>query len=689
MIAITNQAGADLHLNPGQRLNIEQNGGWLADEELPGALSYPIGFPLSEHNNRFLEYAYRPDHARPEMELPVTVGLDGVLYRRCTLSYRVSGGRGDGFLKIDGGEVYGKLRGMSLLDALPDVVTVDDGLLTNTLAQRLGEIARLPPGQFPFTVFPIRNELFFEPDMAEKLTGFAQQPYVNAWSSQGAAPGSFLVDSGTVKGRPICPQFYLAWVLERIYALVNYRIIGDWIGRAETQRLTVLNLTTLARPTGIGAAFGNHRATAGMCLPDMSVTDFLKAIKQRYGLLFTFNANDQTVSIRRYVDVLKHPTRQDLSAFQLTGYSIEAASNLGFSIEEFIDPSDELYRDEKGKTIYPAPIRVGKGGQPVDMKVGSTQMIYEKTGTTPTAPYRKLPTVRQAGNLLDPIYKDSDRYLDMSGGGSGVRRNDVGLRILSYRGLVADSAGALYPLGASDERDGRQAVIAGAESAALPGRAGVYRNSLRQYYYFRDQTRRVSEQLLLPVAVLASLRFDEPVSLTLDDGIRRSYLPDKLEADSAGPSGLVNAKLTMYTLPDGIDQPADIDEPMVWIELVTVNRTIPGGLNGSTPQNGRVYTTLTVKCWANAAKTQAAVVNNLEIKLRFKRRGDLLGNLTGSTYVQLPYVETVRTYYASGSTSVIESELLTLQVYGNDGQLSIFQYSIALDPGEGYTILPS
>jgi hypothetical protein len=50
---IRNQAGERLSLSLDQSLTIEHTAGWLVDDELPGAKSYPIKFPL-EPNEKFL-----------------------------------------------------------------------------------------------------------------------------------------------------------------------------------------------------------------------------------------------------------------------------------------------------------------------------------------------------------------------------------------------------------------------------------------------------------------------------------------------------------------------------------------------------------------------------------------------------------------------------------------------------------
>ncbi|WP_461044900.1 hypothetical protein, partial [Spirosoma harenae] len=161
MIAIINDLGESLQLDPEQKLVTQQAVAWTSDDELPAEFSYPIEAPLTEANKRFVAHGYRPDSAQPRYQITVNVQMEGVLYRRCTFSYRINEGKLSGYLKIDASEFYDRIRKLTLLEALPDIVMVGDGLASNPptdLQSRLKAIASLAPGQFPFTLFPIRNQ---------------------------------------------------------------------------------------------------------------------------------------------------------------------------------------------------------------------------------------------------------------------------------------------------------------------------------------------------------------------------------------------------------------------------------------------------------------------------------------------------------------------------------------------------
>lgn len=683
MIAIINESGETLQLDPEQHLVTEQATAWLSDEELPGEFSYPIEAPLNETNKRFVQHAYRPDGAFPRYQMIVFVQMEGVLYRRCTFSYRLSEGKLSGYLKIDSSEFYDKIRKMSLLDALPDVVPLGDGFLTNpplTVQARLKQIVQLGPGQFPCTFFPIRNQIFFEEDFdSAKLEGFARQDYVNAW--QKLPDGSFgfpmdLTDPAKF-GFPLCPQFYLWWVLERIMALAGYRIESDWLASEEVQRITIKNLTALnMQVASFGDGLTGHKLVAGLFLPDMSVSDFLIAVKSRFSLIFSYNANQKVCRITQFAGAISAPAAVDLTPFQTGRYSTDFPDGKGFTLTEFIDSGDELYKDSTGQPSAPASETVGLGQTTIPLKAGTCQQVYQPSGLSEGA-FWLVPSVRQAGNTLDAYYKKSSRYLTQE----GKRPNSVGLCFLSYRGMTTDSKGNPYPLGTPDVRSGQQQVI-GSQGLGLSGRYGAFRQYLRAYYYFRDLTQKVTQPLLLPVGVLSTLRLDGKVQLSLDDQIRRSYLISKLQAEAPGVDGKVYCRLEVLTLPAGLTLSDASDSPVVWVDLVLGDKraqSLPLVVDavGTYPL---FLQSVTIRCWSDQARSLPLAVSGLTVNLRQYMKG----------FNTTPTQEYVTSYLVNGISTTIEADFVATQNVYSQGPTRIdeFTRTIQLDPGDGYSIIP-
>lgn len=686
MIAITSEAGLSLKLDVNQRLTLDRQAGWLQDDVLPGSKSYPIEFPIKP-NEAFLKSGYRPDSARPLMEFPVTVRLSGVLYRRCLLNYKIVEGKGTGYLKIDSGEVFSQLKKRTLQEILTDEVVLSSSFL-DPLQLKLTKIAALAPGEFPLTFFPIRNEGFFESTLnSEKLSGFVRQPYINAWGKLPSGQWGFLMDSPGVAGYPISPQFYLVWILKRIFAWAGYKVTGDWIADPEVQRLVILNQTAISsKQPGLTATTVVSSAVAGQHLPKMNVGEFLKAIRQGFGLLYDFDGNLQTVTIRSFSSILRSPAR-DLSAYLAGKYGIDPQASKGFSVKESIDGNDELYKDAQGNLIPTIAQTIGTLGTDrteINLPLCGTQMVYEPS---PMGGNWTLCALRQAGNMLDFYYKDTDRYPAQPAAGQTdlQLKNDIGLRIVSYRGLVESSNGSLYPLGTTDVRNGKQQIIS-QKAARLGGRSGLWNSGLRQFFYFRDQTRPVTVPLDLPVALAASLRFHEPISLKLDGPALRTYLIDRLQAESPGPSGKMQAKLFAFSLPDGLELSQLASLPLVYVEMIVVATLVSDPPAPAFPTR-HIENKITLRCWADPAKTTPVVPSGLSVTIRLRKVYE-----TGYPALYVPtsaFVDELRSYTLNAVETVVETSLVSMRYSINSDDKRINDWhtgTLLLDPGDDYLI---
>ncbi|OIN57621.1 hypothetical protein [Arsenicibacter rosenii] len=654
MIEIRNAEGLSLQLPAGQSITVEQASGWLAGDELPGSFSYPISAPLNENNERFLKYAYRPASTRPVMELPVNVQLQGVLYRKCLFAYRINEGKIDGYLKIDAGEVWPQLRDKQIGDVLPEYLHLGDGIFSGSyisLKDRLKQIAQMPPGTYPFTFFPIKNDLQIEEAFtADKLSGFVRTGYLNGWSGS-----DFRVDTGSVFGHLISPQLYLWYVFEQIMLAAGYRLAGDFFAEPEVQRLTILNLTAMHQASGFNALAGNLMYPK-LHLPDLSVSDFLKAVKARYGLIYSFNSTDKICTVRRYADIWKNRRAiQDWREFQLAGYGIEEPSGKGFTLEEYIDPADELFKmpDPQGnlRPGIPKTYVLGKGGEPVSLQVGTTQMTYIPAPYSTSARWM-VPVVRQPGTILDPAYKQSDRYIE-----DNNIQNAVGLRLLSYRGLVDDSQGGRYPLGTSDVRNGRQEVI-GQVAPRMSGTYGGWNTGLKLYYDFLDKNRKVTVDLLIPAQRLSGLQLHEPLMCSFN-GQNVSLLPGQVRAEAPGSSGKLTTELEAYTVPDGADIPRITPDPLVYVELIQTVLESRTGVIGIVHE----IRSLTVKVWKDAARSQPVSAGQLPLSVNiFMSRTKRFYTTDRNTAKSYPdrLEQQIKTYTITGAVQQLESQKTVL-----------------------------
>ncbi|WP_461044293.1 hypothetical protein, partial [Spirosoma harenae] len=178
---------------------------------------------------------------------------------------------------------------------------------------------------------------------------------------------------------------------------------------------------------------------------------FLKAIKGRFGLAFTYNANSRVCYITQFTAAIAAGPAIDLTPFQAGDYSTAYPNATGYTVNQYLDSSDELNKDSTGNPIDPESEVVGGGQTLISLQVGSMQLAYQPSGLSDGA-FWLIPTVRQPGNTLDANYKLSSRYLSKE----GKRPNNVGLCLIAYRGMTQDSAGNAYPLATPDVRNGQQ-----------------------------------------------------------------------------------------------------------------------------------------------------------------------------------------------------------------------------------------
>jgi hypothetical protein len=489
-------------------------------------------------------------------------------------------------------------------------------------------------------------------------------------------------------------------VLEQIFARAGYQVEGDWFADPETQRLTILNQTAMAvQRIGIANVL-SHFVVPGQHLPKLSVGEFLKALRQRYGLLYSFDGNRQVVTIRQFRSVASSPAT-DLTPYVSGKYSIDSPKNTGFTLVDAVDQQDELYKDAAGNPVKAVTVSVGgRDGadrEQVPLALGSAQVVYEPGHDGGV--YWNVPTVRQAGNTLDENYRNSERFPNArtpgqvaTPSGADLLKNEVSFRLLSYRGMQEAANRALYPLGTNDVRSGRQEVV-GTLGTNLTGKYGIWQQLLRMVFFFRDQTRAVTVPLKLPVAVMASLQLHEPIALRLSSETRRHYLIQKLMAESPGPSGLMTCKLTALSLPDGIDEAPEVFDEVVWVELVVTDvysqgPVIPPGPSKRTFQQN--LATLTLKFWADRNKSQAVNVTNLAVNIRTKQTL----YPTAEYQPRAGYIETVNTYLVNGQSQVLSEQtfytrLTRYQTRPGQEPLLLDDYiaSYAVDPGDDYNII--
>jgi len=605
MLRIQSDSGQSLQLETDPSIEIELSSWLLSDsDELPGSFSYPINFPLSDHNKKFLSHSHLPE-AKPR-EMKVSVWVNGVMLRRATLAYKIERRSCSGFLKVDAGELAAKVKGVYLHEAINERFYIfqadpsDPFNLTNEKKQaliisKMKEIASAAPGQFPVTFFPVYNPEFGP--KADELDNYVEHDVVNGW-----AGGNFLIDQDKKYGRFTVPFIYLTALIERLCTFLGYKATGSFLDSAEVKRWVVYNTQTLFSTNYIG--YDGFYADLQMHVPYMTIPDFLRALHDDYGLGIFFNSTTMQTRFELFEDIRssQKPAR-DLTAHILKGYDSEMPDSKGYTILSNQDDHDELFKGYESVTT-----KIKEGQKDIKCQIGTLKMYrgQNSDGKAQNGTQMEwyIPQASQKGNIVQGAFLETDEYYNRT----AKHKNDFGLRVLSYHGMQPGSEGKLYPFATSVTRSYNQTRLGQMSHDA--GQADSTYNQLTvPFYMFLASCRRLRYELLLPLGQSNNLPFYQVYTLKGENQVSVRFLLERLIINAPGRHGLLPAKAHVSILLPPAANPNRPDFELFYVEMFQENQT--DVVNGQ-----RIMTTadLVFRVWKDQAKTVPANPTALPVK---------------------------------------------------------------------------
>lgn len=615
MIRITRNS-SELELYPDTRFDYEMNS-WLFsdDDSLLGSFTYDFRFPLSPKNIAFLEYRHLPE--QPYREIEVYVELSNALIMKCNLAYEIEGESGIGFIKFESATVNSKIKNVKLAEVISEVVYL--GKTPAQAAEIMEEIARAAVGHYPIVFAPIFNPEFVETDYTlthqdiegiQSLTTieYVRNNIINAWGKRKDESVGFLYNSyesrfvrayyrNMVKieaGILNVPYVYMCYVITKVMDYLGFGIESSWFYEPETQCRVIYNTQALATFSETVQSLPVITAKVSEHVPDMTIAEFLKAIRKNYSLSIDFDAIRGAVSIKTFAEIERSRDYNDWRSYQTQDpVKISRPSGRGYKVKYEEDGGDALYKELTITTEF----QVGNGDQTYSVGVGTLPMLRQKNETT--GAIWVIPQAKQPGNLRGKFYKKSDRY------GETKPKNEYKLRILAYRGMQPDIEGTPYPMLTSElyNTKGEKIGATGDNPTLTNSCYAVY---VRPYLYFRDQAREVETNLLLPITALQEQKMFKKVGFAGDNRVMMRHILKKLVVDLPGDGGFVKAKAYSYgILPQEIGV---ISNAAVWLSIEFVNhRDI---------SENAVYQAIAdvvVKAWSDETKQRAVTVADLPV----------------------------------------------------------------------------
>lgn len=312
-----------LELDENTSMQMELNNPLFNQEFEKGSLTYDITAPSSPKNKRLLKFAGSLSvRSHSKEALPCQMWLKNQLWR------------------------VGKLRVLEASDKYKFNFQSDAGTL-DTLgndrlrATDLGSLQLTPTPKTledSFAFVPVANSIFYK----EGGNGF-----MNLFQGGSHMP-------------PLVPMPFLVYTLRKVLARYGYTPTGAWLSESATRRRVIYNVLEALDSVELN----RH-------VPDLTVADFLKAIRKRYGLGFIFDTKGKNLHLVRLQDALADPMYDDWTSITQRGYSWQPNTTDGFTLRDALDSNDELQKDMPdsfGAWVY------GNGQETIETGIGSTAM---------------------------------------------------------------------------------------------------------------------------------------------------------------------------------------------------------------------------------------------------------------------------------------------------------------------------
>lgn len=619
-----------------QSLLVELSSSFFESEVLTGSFSYPIQLPWTRHNQQILG---------TEREVSVVLDVDGLFVKNCVLNFKRKKDTCSGYLKFDLGELITEMK--KDIRLLVDEKVVFDLGASNISAVMLAYVQR-EPSTVPVVFYPIKNMAFMETteEMVGEFPWYQNMGYQNFFRYGGFEVGLNTPDYQTV------PGVYLVWLLTACFSKLGYELKGEFVEDPEVRRW-VLDCNTAVN-FGAETGVNLYSFWVWKCLPSTSLVDLLKALREFEGVGCFVDAKLKTVTLSRMVSAVEGREFVDLRGCELVNFEYGFTESGGYVVNQFVEDKDVTWKTKK----YRKNFQIGSGGTEVNLKIGTVMMIKEDRPFGAPGAKWLVPHVERPGNLLSISYFKSASYVaDTNDKAMFKLTNEPSLRLLSYRGLVEDSTGELYPLATSIQTDINDDAI-GSRMLQFDGGTGQWYTSLDKYYGFLHRGNPLQIDLLLPLGKVYELTdTSKKVMLTVDKEDKYFFMK-RLQVEFPSKNGKVKVKADAVEIVNNDIVPMPVITPTIMVYVVIAEENVVS--EGVGTGHYIRYADIVIRLYLDAELTEAAEVDDLTVYVR----------ATDSAVGTEEYNFTV-----NASSLVIETGKMVFEEYSDNAGTVISQYS--------------
>lgn len=493
-------------------------------------------------NHARMGYANQLASRLARKDIEVTVWLFGMPWKRCLFTFDLKDGLISGYTKID----HSVFADVIKEKELPAVfVKTKNGAFVDHEWVELGGSGwesihqaifdSLTPGTAAYTFFPYINTTLFGDYSGEDGSSLYTQPRViNPWAN-GAFPG-ISINPDEIKSTWYTPFFSLAWVIKKACTYLGFEAVGDIFDDPLFNSLVIDN-SAVYNMQDVTAA-DSWKIAPARHLPRIKLNDFFKYLRENYRIIYYFNSDTKQAHFSSSDSVLSSPERIDLDGcIEKARPTTKKNPETGYELVQGIDPDDELFEVlPYVKSYFIGGDRVQKK---IEVPIGTCFMHREINVKDLNGAIWRIPMKKQLGNAYSAKALNSSAHNPEDYG-----RNKFSLRVLSYRGMMADSLGNGYPYATSDglAPDEETEIC---PSLWLGGSNGMLENYHRKWYTFLIRSELITLKAYLTTFILSILSPIRKIRFPTNEGVFIEALMDQVEF-SGSKDRLLKCELQVY-----------------------------------------------------------------------------------------------------------------------------------------------
>jgi|GEM_PF-5405203 len=385
MIEIINEKGLILDLSDSFMLTIERNNPlFLKEFEFFQDITYPGKAPLTDNNKIFIDSGHLVETSVYNYELPVNVFIDGTVFFSGNIVYSIQDDEISFVLKVGYAAVAEICETTMLyqIDYGPDISIV--------YANKQASIVN--PSAWPFAYFPT----YHNTEKAEEYEEIGQSVEYFSNPYHYATQQKYQFFFSDPKPWRDISHFKLNYILKIVLESIGFKPAGSFFTSDYTKDLYIYNLQ-YAREIFTLASTTN----AQYCVPHISVTEFLRFLRDRFRVNITFDHLKKIANIEEPNSLLQSTDYIDISEYVSDIKSVNIPTRLIYKIEAKKADSDYNPPNHIEIKDVNAPYKLADEG--IEIEVSTLPIIDDETdGYFYPVTHMPYLTGRAIGDTPDP-----------------------------------------------------------------------------------------------------------------------------------------------------------------------------------------------------------------------------------------------------------------------------------------------